>query len=116
MESFECQANRSGLDGVGMLYHRRFSPSEYHDQSLLFYAVFNLVFEPQVQIAYCISFNLHIASHLIVQVLPGGPKCHSHFTDDTVDVQRVEFPQVYQLSTVSTRALIPVCPNFSTTR
>lgn len=57
MESFECQANRSGLDGVGMLYHRRFSPSEYHDQSLLFYAVFNLVFEPQVQIAYCISFS-----------------------------------------------------------
>lgn len=39
------------------MYHRRFPPREYHDQSLWFSAVFNLVFELQVQIAYCISFN-----------------------------------------------------------
>lgn len=30
--------------------------------------------------------------------------------------ERVEFPQVYRLLNVSTRALIPVCSDFSTTR
>lgn len=36
VESFECQANRSGPDDVGMAYHGRFPHREMHDQSLLF--------------------------------------------------------------------------------